>query len=71
MDSAVAYMLTRPAPLVPCLPQWMKTSPRLPSSRWLAVIEKRSTSIVTVVVCPLRRRDMYRRTPITINYSPN
>jgi hypothetical protein len=36
-DSAIAYVLARPALLEPCLPQWMKTSARLPSSRWLAV----------------------------------
>jgi hypothetical protein len=55
VDSAMAYMLTRPAVLVPCLPHWMKISPRLPSSRWLAVRYSRSAPMVTAVVCPLRR----------------
>jgi hypothetical protein len=56
----MAYVLTRPAVLLPCLPQWMKISPRLPSSRWLAVRKNRSAPMVTTVVCPLRRRGMRR-----------
>jgi hypothetical protein len=32
------------------------TSPRLPSSRWLAVRRSRSAPMVTAMVCPLHRR---------------
>src|ERR1700683_2851767 len=67
----MAYVCARPAPLLPCLPQWMNTSPRLPLSRWLAVIQNRSVSMVTVVVCPLRRCDMGRQMPATMRKPPN
>src|ERR1700760_2340990 len=47
----------------------MSTSPRLPSSRWLAVRQNRSAPMVTVTVCPLRRLGICRRTTVTIGIS--